>query len=602
MRKIREVLRLTAAGRNYMEISAATGMARSSVGEYLMRARGEGVTWDAAVALTDAELDTRLFRDVGRNEPVPRPAIDFAWVHAELARPGVTLQTLWVEYREGVAGKPGPAPYGYSRFCDLYSHWRRKLGVVMRQVHRAGEKLFIDYSGKQPRIIDPVTGEVTAVELFVAVMGASNLTFAEATLSQKLPDFVASTIRAFEFLGAVPEVLVPDQLRSAVSGPDRYEPDINPTYLEMAQHYGVTVIPARPLKPRDKAKVEGGVLIAQRWILAALRNRTFFSLAELNAAIAVLLERINTRPFQKLAGCRRSAFEAIDRPAMRALPGRAYEVARWSKATVSLDYCVFYDQRVYSVPYALTGEPVEIRATTAVVEILHGGVRVASHVRSDGPRGTATIKEEHRPHAHRQHGTWSVDRVVAWAEATGPHVGAFAQAVMARRTHPETGYRTCMGTLRLADRYGRERVDAACQKALAIGSPTARTVRSILLHGLEQAPLPESPSRAAIEHEHIRGAEYFDTETSDDPGRDNSEADGHEDAGDGGDLARARLGSAVGAAIALRRPSGCSLTASGWLGGTSASGDFSRTHGCPAARASRTCEFHPMVTIRFSAR
>ncbi len=277
MRKVREVLRLKyESGRSHAEIAASLGIGESTVGDYLARARRLGLTWESARELGEVELESRLFRDGGRNEPPAGVAIDFAWVHRELARPSVTLQTVWVEYREAAAAEKPLRPYEYSRFCDLYARWKKALGVVMRQVHRAGEKVFIDYSGKRPRIVDRETGEVTEVELFVAVLGASNYTFAEATRSQKLADFVGSTIRAFEYFGAVPEIAVPDQLRSAVRGPDRYEPDINPTYLEMAQHYGVTIIPARPRRPRDKAKVEGGVLIAQRWILAALRHRTFF--------------------------------------------------------------------------------------------------------------------------------------------------------------------------------------------------------------------------------------------------------------------------------------------------------------------------------------
>jgi transposase len=464
--------------------------------------------------------------------------IDFAWVHRELSRVGVTLQTLWVEYREGAASAAPLKPYEYSRFCGLYARWRKKLAVSMRQVHRAGEKLFIDYSGKTLGIVDRSTGEVREVEIFVAVLGASNYTYAEATRSQKLSDFVASTVRAFEFLGCVPEVVVPDQLRSAVSGPDRYEPDINPTYLEMAQHYGVTVIPARPRKPKDKSKVEGGVLIVQRWIVAALRNRIFFGLGELNAAIRELVEKLNARPFKNLDGCRRSAFEALDKPAMRPLPARRYEIAEWKHAKVNIDYCITYDHRYYSVPYALVGEAVEIRATASVVEVLHKGVRVASHARHHGPKGAASIADEHRPRAHREYGKWPPERVVAWAESVGGHVGELASAIMARRTHPETGYRACLGVIRLADRYGRERVDAACARAVAIGSPSFKTVKSMLKSGLDRASLFEPPARAAIDHDNIRGASYFDKEEENAQRRDDSEADRHEAACDGRDAAR----------------------------------------------------------------
>ncbi|XXY25764.1 IS21 family transposase [Sorangium sp. So ce233] len=520
MRKVREILRLKfECKRSRAEIAAAACVGESTVSGYLARAERAGLTWEAAREMTEVEVEARLFRDVGRNEPPARVPIDLPWVHRELSKPCVTLQTLWLEYREASAAQAPLKPYEYSRFCDLYAGWKNKLGVVMRQVHRAGEKAFIDDSGRRPHIVDRTTGEVTEVELFVAVLGASNYTYAEATRSQKLVDFVCSTVRMFEYFGGVPEVLVPDQLRSAVSGPDRYEPDINPTYLEMARHYGVTVIPARPRKPRDKAKVEGGVLIAQRWILASLRHRTFFSLAELNDAIALLLERLNARPFQRLDGCRRTAFESIDKPAMRPLPTQRYELAEWRHAKVNIDYCVSYDDRLYSAPYALVGARVEIRATASAVELFHRGVRVASHARSYGRKGTAAIADEHRPRAHRDYGKWPPERVVAWAETIGPNVGELARAVMSRRTHPETGYRTCLGVIRLADKYGRERVEAACVRALRIGSPTAKSVTAILKNGLDRVPLVEPPPREALAHENIRGAEYFDKEERSDLGR-----------------------------------------------------------------------------------
>lgn len=550
MRKVREVLRLRLeCRRTHAEIGASVGMGESTVGDYLARARRAELTWELARGMSDAELDTLLFRAVGRNEPPARVPIDFGWVHRELPRQGVTLQTLFVEYREAAAAQSPVRPYEYSRFCDLYARWKKTLGVVMRQVHVAGEKLFVDYSGKKPCIVDQATGEVTEVELFVAVLGASNYTYAEATRTQRLGDFVASTVRAFEYFGAVPKVLVPDQLRSAVSGPHRYEPDINPTYLEMAQHYGVTVIPARPRKPKDKAKVEGAVLLVQRWILAALRHRIFFSLGALNDAIHELLERLNVRPFQKLEGCRRSAFETIDRPAMRALPGRRYELAEWKKARVNIDYCVDFEARLYSAPYTLAGEAVEIRATASAVEIFHRSQRVASHPRCYGPKGKATIADEHRPRAHRDYGKWPPERVVNWALTLGPQVGELARAVMARRTHPETGYRTCLGIIRLGDRYEHERLNAACARALEIGSPTYRSVDSILKNGLDRAPAADPEPRAVSEHENIRGASYFAKENIGDLGRNDTEAGRHEDERDGGDAAGDVRGSPAGATL-----------------------------------------------------
>jgi transposase len=395
----------------------------------------------------------------------------------------------------------------------------------MRQVHRAGEKAFVDYSGKKPHIVDRDTGELVAIDLFVMVLGASNYTYAEATRTQRLGDFVSSNIRAFEYFGCVPEIVVPDQLRSAVSGPHRYDPDINPTYLEMAQHYGVAIIPARPRKPKDKAKVEVGVQVAQRWILACLRNRTFFSLDELNAAIAELLERLNARPFQKLDGCRQSAFESIDRPAMKPLPQARYELAEWKDATVNIDYHVDCDGRLYSVPHALLGAQVEVRATTTTVEILHGGERVATHRRSYGPRGTPVTIEAHRPKSHRDYGAWPPSRVVSWAASIGPSVASVVERILADKPHPEQGYRSCMALIRTAKQYGHERTDAACRRALQIGAPTRKSVEAILKRGLDRAPVDDGDAAPRIVvHENVRGGEYFDKkEEGDDPGRDDQE-------------------------------------------------------------------------------
>lgn len=520
MRKVREVLRLKhECGRSEREIALAVAVGRSTVGEYLARAKACGLTWEIAKELDDAAVEARLFRHVGRSEPAARAPIDFAWVHMELRRPGVTRQLLWTEYAEhAAAGGSGWRPYQYSQFCDLYEAYRSKLQPSMRQVHRAGEKAFIDFSGNKPSLVDPVTGEATEVELFVMVLGASNYTYAEATRTQSLGDFVGATVRGLHYFGAVPEILTPDQLRSAVSTPHRVDPDINATYAEMAQHYGTAVVPARPRKPKDKAKVEGGVLIAQRWILACLRNRRFFSLEELNAAIWELLEKLNTRPFQKLDGCRRSAFEKLDRPAMKPLPARRYELGAWKLGVgVNIDYHVEYDHRLYSVPSELLGAKVDVRATATVMEVWRSGARVTSHERSYGPKGTAVTKPEHRPRAHREWGAWPPERLVGWAAQTGPKTAEVVAAILAHRTHPETGRRACLGLMRLAERHGASRIEAACGRAIAIGNPRYKTVEAILKSGLDKVALREEVEAKTVFHENIRGGAYFDreeTETS----------------------------------------------------------------------------------------
>lgn len=521
MRKVREVLRLRyERGCSQRQIQASTGLAKGSVCDYLRRAREAGLTWEQARDLSDAEVEARLFKQLGANEPAGRVPIDFEWVHRELRKTGVTLQLLCLEYQEAaVSSCEVQLPYQYSQFCDLYASWKSKLALSMRQTHRAGEKAFVDYSGKKPTIIDRETGEVRDVELFVMVLGASNYTYAEATYTQQASDFIASTVRGFEYFGCLPEILVPDQLRSAVSGPDRYDPEINPAYLEMARHYGVAVIPARPRKPRDKAKVEVGVLIAQRWILARLRNRTFFGLAELNAAMAELLEELNARPFQKLEGCRRSAFESIDRPAMRPLPAQRFERGEWKKAKVNVDYHVAFDHRFYSAPCTLIGEAVELRATRGTVEVFHTNLRVASHARSYGPKGTYVTCREHMPKRHRDYGQWPPERMRSWGRSIGPNVGLVVEAILARYRNPEFGYRAVQALSRDAQRVGAARLDAACARALVLAGPsgpTRRSVLAILKRGLEAKPLPVSDPEPShfVRHEHIRGGEYFDKETT----------------------------------------------------------------------------------------
>lgn len=529
MRKTREVLRLRhECGCQHRQIALACEMSPSTVGDYLSRAEQAGLTWEQAKPLSDAEVEARLFSYVGRSEPATRAAIDFNWVHAELGRVGVTLQLLWGDY-EAAAKRRGAQPYQYSQFCELYAGWRDRRRLSMRQVHRPGEKLFLDYSGKKPRIADAETGEVTEVELFVGVLGASNYTFAEATLSQTVPDFCASTVRALEYFEAAPSILVPDQLRSAVKRPDRYDPDINDAFAELGQHYGIAIIPAPPRKPKGKAKVEAGVLIAQRWILARLRNRMFFSLAELNNAIAELVEELNNRRFQKLPGTRREAFETLDRPAMKALPQIRFELPQRKKTRANIDYHVEFDGRYYSVPFKLRQQPIEVRATPSTIECFHGGVRVASHRRSYAHPGTPVTNPEHRPREHADYGEWSPERMTDWAGKFGPHVAEVARRTMARYPQPEMGFRPVLGLIRVAEKHGAAAMDAACQRALSVAgksAPHRRHIEGILKRGIERAAPANAPTapRAVDEHEHVRGAGYYDTENDNDTRRNDSEA------------------------------------------------------------------------------
>ncbi len=531
MRKIREVLRLKhEQGCSQRQICAATGLSKGAVAAYARRAAEADVDWVTAKDMTEAQIESLLFKQPEHCPPVQRAPIDFDWIHRELRHTGVTLQLLCVEYQQSVVeAKDGRRPYQYSQFCDLYHEWKSKLDMPMRQTHLAGEKVFVDYSGKKASIVDGTTGEIIDVELYVAVMGASNYTYAEATRTQQLPDFIGSTVRALEYFGAVPAIIVPDQLKSAVSGADQYDPDINPSYFEFGQHYGCAILPARPAKPRDKAKVEVGVLIAQRWILARLRKHRFFTLAELNAKISELLEELNSRRFQKLEGCRQSAFEAIDRPAMKALPVRRYELSHWKKARAGIDYHVEYDHRYYSVPCSLCCAPVHVRATDTSIEILHGGQRVASHARSRGPKGTYVTCEEHKPKSHKDYGKWPPERMRAWGYSLGPSVGMVVDAILRRYRNEEFGYRAVLALTRDAKTYGKDRLDAACARALAFAGPTGPTRRSvvaILKRKLDQRPFvqEEFSTVIAVAHDNIRGSAYFNQENNDDSRRNDTEA------------------------------------------------------------------------------
>jgi len=388
------------------------------------------------------------------------------------------------------------------------------LDVVMRQEHRAGEKLFVDYAGHTVPVIDGATGEIKQCQLFVAVLGASNYTYAEATWTQGLADWIGSHVRLFDYLGGVPEMVVPDNLKSGVTKACFYEPDLNPTYQDMAAHYGVAVLPARAARPRDKAKVEVGVQVAERWILARLRNRQFFSLAELNRAIRELLDGLNERPFHKLPGSRKSMFQELDKPALRPLPENRYEYAEWKKVRVNIDYHVEFDGHYYSVPYRLFRSSLELRATAQTVECFAEGKRVASHRRSRVKGGHTTLPE-HMPSSHRKYASWTPGRMIGWAQQTGPHTAELVEAILKERSHPEQGFRSCLGIIRLAKSYGAEKVDAACGRALAIKARSYKSVRAILENNLEGKPMPGRGKEAPpIEHANVRGAAYYRTEVA----------------------------------------------------------------------------------------
>jgi transposase len=507
MRKLKEVLRLRfELGLGQRQIARSCAIGYGTVHEYLKRAQVASITWPLPEGWDDRRLEEALFGPTARRlYESHKPTPDFARLHEELQRhPHLTLQLAWEEYRQA-----HPDGYGYSRFCELYQQWRQRLDVVLRQEHPAGEKLFVDFAGATIPVHDPQGGPVRQASLFVAVLGASNYTYAEATGSQGLKDWIGAHIRTFEFLQGVPKLVVPDNTRSGVSRACRYEPDLNRTYHELAMHYGVAVLPARPAKPRDKAKVEVGVQIVERWIVAALRHRRFFSLAELNAAIQERLEALNQRPFRKRPGCRASLFQELDRPALQPLPTERYEFHEWSKARVNIDYHVEFDRHYYSVPYVLTGQLVEIRSTLTTLEIFHRGQRVASHPRSS-QNYQATTNPEHRPKSHQQHLAWPPSRLVSWAQSVGTSTAQLFATILQSKPHPQMGYRSCLGILRLGQRYSNQRLEAAARRALATGACSYPSVKSILERSLDRQPL-ESPSpRPPLEHSNLRGPAYFD--------------------------------------------------------------------------------------------
>ena len=509
MRKIKEVLRLKfELGFANRKIARSCKVSHSTVADYLQRAEAAGLkAWPLPADLDDTGLEARLFPLTETADP-SRSVPNWPAIHEDLhSHKHVTLQLVWQEYKQ-----EEPGGYQYSRFCALYRHWTGKLDLVLRQEHRAGEKLFVDYAGQTVPITDPKTGMVTKASIFVAVLGASNYTFAEASWKQDLACWIGSHIRALEFLGACPALLIPDNLKTGVLHPCRYEPGLNPTYQEMAAHYGMAVIPARVKKPRDKAKDEAGVLLVERWILAVLRKRVFFSLADLNQAIAVLLERLNQRPFRKLEGSRATWFLKLDRPALRPLPAEPYHFAEWKKARVNIDYHIEVDRHYYSAPYSLVHRQVEARYTAMIVEIFHGGQRVASHARSYKVGGFTTLNA-HRPKSHQRYLEWTPQRLVHWAATVGPSTAMLVDKILQSRPHPEQGFRSCLGILRLGKSFGAERLEAAARRALTLDACSYQSVKSILHTGLDrQLSLELPPDRPPIQHTNIRGTDYFNNQ------------------------------------------------------------------------------------------
>jgi transposase len=504
MRKVREVLRLKFdGGLGNRRIGESCRLGKSTVSDYLDRFKRTGLSWPLQDDMDDNRLEHLLFSKTETRPTEERPTLDFIHIHRELKRKGVTLMLLWQEYKQVY-----PDGYQYSRFCELYGDWTGKLDPVMRQEHHAGEKTFVDYAGMTVAVYDKASAKEREAQVFLAVLGASNYTFAEATWTQTLPDWIGSHVRAFDYFGGVSEIVIPDNLKSGVNKACFYEPDINLTYLAMAKHYGVAVIPARSRKPKDKAKVESGVLLAERWILARIRNWRFFSLSEVNEAIGKLLVELNDKAFQKLPGSRRSLFESIERTALKALPAIPFEYAEWKKARVNIDYHIEVDRHYYSVPHQLIHKQVEARITSNIVECFYKSNRVASHIRGFLPGRHSTLPE-HMPESHRKWLEWTPQRFINWAAKIGPQTKVLVEKLLTSRPHPQQAFRSCLGILRLSKAYGNDRLERACKRALAIDGTSYRSVESILKNHLDIAPCEPVEDQCAIHHENIRGAGYY---------------------------------------------------------------------------------------------
>jgi transposase len=507
MRNLREILRLRLSEKLSLgKISRACRVSKGALSRYLALAQAIGLTqWPLAPEINDAELE-RLLRP-GRASTPTKNQPDFGYISHELTRKNVTLELLWEEYLEAdpVNG------YCRSQYCHLYRAWQKRQPRSMRQIHKAGEKGFSDFAGTTVPIINGLTGEIHEAQIFVMALGASSYTYSCAVMSQKLPDWIKAHQQAFEFFGGVPSVVVPDNLKSAVTTADRYEPELNPTFQEFGQHFGCVIIPARPYKPKDKAKAEVAVQIVGRWILARLRNRQFFSLQELNKAIAELLPLLNRKLFKKKDGSRQSWFETVDKPALKPLPTVPYAFGIWKKVRVSIDYHVDVEGHFYSVPYALIGKQLDTRYTADKVELMHKGKAVACHNRAY-TRGSHSTHKEHMPKAHRKHMEWTPGRILNWANSIGPHTLKLVHHLLENRPHPEQGYRSCLGLLSLSRKYGSTRLESACQRAILLGSLSRRSVASILEAGLDKQPLPlkeEEKQEAFLFHPNVRGSDYY---------------------------------------------------------------------------------------------
>jgi len=504
VRKIKETIRLHEAGFSKKQIERLTLVTRKTVRKYIEKSESAGLTYSDMEKMSSKQLYAALYPVKEEDEFKSKPPPDWQKIYVEMRKKHMTLMRLWEEYIDIY-----PEGYRYSQFCLHYSRWRKRLDMSMRQDHKAGEKLFVDFAGQTVPIKNPATGEIKQAQIFCAALGASNYTYAEATWTQSLPDWIQCHVNAFEYIGGVTELVVSDNLKAGVDKACRYEPDLNLTYHDFSLHYGVAIMPTRVRKPKDKAKVENAVLLAERWILAALRNHTFFSLAELNARIRELLERLNSKPFQKLEGSRKSHFEAIDKPVLRPLPRMSYEFAEWKHATVNIDYHIEVDSHYYSVPYRYRGEKMEVRTASKTVAVYKDGFRIYAHIRSH-LKGRYTTVLEHLPKTHREYKQWTPSKIISWAKSIGKNTGLIVEQIIERKQHPALGFRSALGIIRLEKTYGKARVEAAALRAMHFSAYSYQSVKSILKKGLDKQSLEKEPEAIISQnHANVRGAAYY---------------------------------------------------------------------------------------------
>lgn len=504
MRRLKEVLRLTyEQGLNRREVARSCGMGVGTINDYLKAFKAAGLGWPLPEGLSELELSERLKPERRETTKPGRGFPDMDYLHGQLRRKNVTLKLLWEEYRA-----ESPEGYGYSQFCEYYNRWKHRIDPVMRQTYEPGDKLFVDWGGQTVPVHERETGEVSEASIFVAVLGASNYTWVEAFGSQKLAHWISGHVHAYEFFGGIPRITTPDNPKTAVIKACRYEPRLNRSYEEMAEHYRTVIIPTRPGKPRDKAKVETGVQIAQRWILARLRDHKFFSMAALNDTLRVLLDELNKRPFQQLGGCRLELYEREERRQLTPLPDQPYELATWAKAKVNIDYHVTVDKHHYSVPYRYVQRSVDVRRTEEIVEIYCEGHRIAAHPRS-WRSGRFSTLDKHRPKSHQAHLDWTPSRLIDWAGTLGSCCATAVEQILDEKRHPEQGYRSCLGIIRLARGFGNQRLEAACRRALHYQTCSYQSIKSILESGLDQQELEDPTDRILPDHVNVRGQDYY---------------------------------------------------------------------------------------------